>query len=181
MHPRARLPRALVLLAAVLGPLLPGAAVDPAGPEPALDLITLPRRQPARAFQAGTLANGTIRLDDLKGQVVFLNFWATWCGPCKEEMPAMERLYRRFKDRGLAVVALSVDPEPSAVAPFVREHKLSFAIGLDPRMSVASLYGVRALPSTFIIDRRGILSSLALGPREWDSRAAHAFFESLLR
>lgn len=123
-----------------------------------------------------------LSLKDFRGKVVFLNFWASWCEPCREEMPAMERLYQKYRERGLVVVAISADAEgASVVTPFVKKYKLTFLIGLDPRMSVTSLYGVWAVPSTFIIDKQGKRILFANGPREWDGKAAHALFESLLQ
>jgi peroxiredoxin len=170
-----------VTLAMPPGLSRPGAAAA-REPHQALELIKPGRLQAAKAFQAGTPdGKSMMTLEDFKGKVVFLNFWATWCAPCKEELPSMERLYQKYKDRGLVVLALSVDPEPSAVIPFVRDRRLSFHVGIDPKLAVANLYGVRALPSSFIIDRRGNLSSVALGAREWDGKAANAFFDSILR
>lgn len=94
----------------------------------------------------------------------------------------MERLYRRYKDKGFVVLALSVDSEGGpVVVPFVQEHKFSFLIGLDPKMEVADRYGVRGLPSSFIVSKTGTLVALALGPREWDGKAAEALIESLLK
>jgi len=94
----------------------------------------------------------------------------------------MERLYRRYKEKGLVVVALSVDAEGAPVViPFVKEHHFSFPVGLDPKMAVAEKYGVRALPSSFLINRKGQLAALALGPRQWDEKPAHALIELLLK
>jgi len=125
---------------------------------------------------------GDIRLSQLRGNVVFLNFWATWCEPCREEMPSMERLHRAYKDRGLAVVAISLDSQgASVVNPFVKKLGLSFPVGLDPKMAVRETYGVWAVPSTFIIDRKGKRVLFANGSREWDGKAAHALIESLLK
>ncbi|HVQ75368.1 MAG TPA: TlpA disulfide reductase family protein [Candidatus Binatia bacterium] len=170
----------LVLLGGAFGLSGPGAAA-PAEPGRALDLITPRRAQMAPDFEISTVDRGTIRLSDLRGKVVFVNFWATWCDPCKEEMPAMERLYRRFRDRGLVVVAVSVDTQASRVAPFVKERGFTFPVGLDSRMVVANLYTVRAVPSTFIVARDGRLTSLAMGPREWDGPDALALFGAMLR
>ncbi|OGL06529.1 MAG: hypothetical protein A3I03_08285 [Candidatus Rokubacteria bacterium RIFCSPLOWO2_02_FULL_68_19] len=147
-----------------------------------LDLIRPSRPQTAKEFSIPTLAGTTLRLADYRGKVVFLNFWATWCPPCKEEMPAMERLYQRYKDKGFVVLAVSVDAEgPPIVNPFVMEYKLTFPIGLDPKMAVAESYGVRGLPTSFLVDKRGTLVGLALGPREWNGKASRALIESLLR
>lgn len=94
----------------------------------------------------------------------------------------MERLYQRYKDKGFVVLAVSVDHEGAPiVTPFVKEYKLTFPIGLDPKMAVAEEYGVRGLPSSFLVDKRGTLVGLALGPREWNGKASRALIESLLR
>lgn len=94
----------------------------------------------------------------------------------------MERLYQRFKDKGFVVLAVSVDAEGAPVViPFVKENKFTYPIGLDPKMTLAQKYGVRALPSTFLVDKKGNLAAMAIGPREWDSKAAHALIEFLLK
>jgi len=151
-------------------------------PFKALELIKPSRVQAARDFTVPSPDGKAIKLADYRGKVVFLNFWATWCLPCREEMPTMERLHQRFKDTGFVILAVSVDAEGAqVVTPFVKEHKLTFPIGLDPKMTLAERYGVRAIPSSFLMDRKGRLVALALGPRDWDSKAAHAFIESLLK
>jgi peroxiredoxin len=122
------------------------------------------------------------RLSDLRGKVVVLNFWATWCPPCKEEMPSMDRLYKRYKDHGFTIAAISIDGGGiQAVAAFVKKLGLTFPIGLDPTLDVANRYTVRALPSSFLIDREGNMVAVALGPRDWDGIAARAVVEVLLR
>lgn len=94
----------------------------------------------------------------------------------------MERLHRAYKDRGLAVVAVSLDSQgASVVKPFVKRFALTFPVGLDPKMAVRETYGVWAVPSTFLIDRSGKRVLFANGAREWDSKAAHAVIESLLK
>jgi peroxiredoxin len=165
------------LLALVVA--LPQAARGDAFKE--LDLLRPGRAAAAADFTVPGLTGGPLRLSDLKGKVVFLNFWATWCPPCKEEMPSMERLYRRYKDKGFTILAVSIDANTAAVAPFVKWLKLTFPIGLDPKMTVANQYSVRGLPSTFLIDKRGAIAAVAIGPRDWDGKAAHAAIESLLR
>jgi peroxiredoxin len=146
-----------------------------------LDLIRPARPKLADEFSIATHGGGKIKLTEQRGKVVMINFWATWCPPCLEEMPAMERLYRRQKDGGFTLIAVSVDADPKKVAPFVKEHQLSFPIGLDPRMDLANSYGVRALPSSFIVARDGNLAALAIGPRQWDNDAAHSLVEGLAR
>lgn len=172
----------LALLQIVAALLLASGTAAGTAPEPAkaLDLVRPARLEMAVDFEVPTLDHGSLRLSGLRGKVVFVNFWATWCDPCREEMPAMERLQQRYRDRGLVVVALSVDAQVSRVDPFVRDRRFTFAVGLDGKMRVANLYRVRALPSTFIVDREGRLASVALGPREWDGPSAHALFDAML-
>src|SRR4030095_15865492 len=98
-----------------------------------------------------------------------------------EEMPAMERLYRQHREVGFTLVAVSVDADSRLVAPFVTAHKFTFPVALDPSMSMANTYGVRALPSSFIVGRDGTLAALAIGPRHWDNDAAHSLIEGLAR
>jgi peroxiredoxin len=154
-------------------------AEDPAA---ALSLMRPKPTQPAKNFQLSTPDNRPLSLSDFKGKVVFLNFWATWCKPCEEEMPGMERLYRQYRDKGLVVLAIAEDAEGAAVVnAFMKKHNLTFPVGLDPKMTVAGLYGVWAVPSTFIIDRNGHRAFFANGPREWSGPAAQTFFQSLLK
>ena len=146
-----------------------------------LDLIRPSRQKVAEDFTLKTIGGGSFRLSDHRGKTVLMNFWATWCGPCREEMPAMERLYQRHRDQGLVLVAISLDANPALVPPYVKESKLTFAVALDPKADVANKYGVRALPSSFVIDRQGTMTALALGPRAWDNDASHSLVEALTR
>jgi peroxiredoxin len=128
------------------------------------------------------MADGaSFRLSDHRGKVVLVNFWATWCPPCREEMPALERLYRQHKAQGLVLVAVSIDADPKVVPPYVKGSKLTFSVALDPKAEVANKYGVRALPSSFVVDRQGTMTALALGPRHWDNDASHSLVEALTR
>jgi len=146
-----------------------------------LDLIKPARTKRAEDFSLNTPGSGKFRLFDHHGQVVLINFWATWCPPCLEEMPAMERLYRQHRDGGFTLVAVSVDADSKLVAPFLTARKFSFPVALDPSMNMANTYGVRALPSSFIVARDGTLAALAIGPRHWDNDAAHSLIEALAR
>jgi peroxiredoxin len=145
-----------------------------------LDLIRPPRAKRAEEFTVALVRGETLKLREQRGKAVMINFWATWCPPCREEMPAMERLYRRHRERGFVLLAVSVDTDASLVRPFLEHHKLTFPVALDAKMELANTYGVRALPSSFLIDRNGYMTALALGPRPWDSRAAHALVEGML-
>jgi peroxiredoxin len=131
-------------------------------------------------FSLPTLEGGAVTVSTLRGQVVFLNFWATWCPPCREEMPSIERLHREFRDQGLAILAVDVDERPTLVAEFMKDFRLSFPILLDRGSEVSSRYGVGGLPTTILVDRRGRIVGGAIGPRDWASPAGRALIRSLL-
>ena len=121
-----------------------------------------------------------LSLASLRGKVVLLNFWATWCPPCREEMPSMERLSQEFKDQGLAVVAVDLQESPKQVARFMKDFRLSFPAALDADGKVAARYQVRALPSTFLVDRAGRVVGQAAGPRDWASPESKRLIRWLL-
>jgi peroxiredoxin len=161
-----------------------GDRVDSANVETALkalDLIRPSRRKFAEDFTVKTPDGRMVRLSEYRGKVVFINFWATWCLPCREELPAMERLSQRTKKAGLVMLAVSVDADPKVIAPFLDAQRFTFTVGLDPKMELANTYGVRALPASFIVDPDGHLAALALGPRAWDNAASKALVEGLSR
>jgi peroxiredoxin len=145
-----------------------------------LDLIRPARSKQAEDFSVALLRGDTLKLREQRGKAVMINFWATWCAPCREEMPAMERLHQRYRERGFVLLAVSVDTDMSLVQPFLERYKLTFPVTVDAKMSLANTYGVRALPSSFLVDRGGYLTALALGPRAWDTRAAHSLVEGML-
>ncbi len=121
------------------------------------------------------------RLSDLRGKVVFLNLWTTWCPPCRMEMPAMERLYQRLRGRDFVMLAVSEDEQgASAVVPFVAELGLSFPILLDPEARLSPRYGVTGYPETFVIDRDGNVVNHTIGPADWGSEEMVAYFVALL-
>lgn len=135
----------------------------------------------AAAFTLQDLAGREQPLAQWRGQLIMLNFWATWCGPCRAEMPGMERLWQRYRDKGLVVIAVSVDEGMERrVAKFVEILKLSYPILLDAEGAVSDRYQVSALPHSFLIDGDGQLIASIVGEREWDSSEAYALIESLL-
>jgi peroxiredoxin len=146
-----------------------------------MDLIRPAQQKLAEDFTLKKADGGMFQLSEHRGKVVFINFWATWCPPCREEMPAMERLFQRSQKDSLVMLAVSVDADPTVVAQFLKEQRFTFTIGLDPKMKLADIYGVRALPASFIVDRQGHLAALALGPRTWDNRAAQMLVERMSR
>ena len=114
--------------------------------------------------------NGTyVSLSDQKGKVVLVHFWATWCPPCVEEMPDLERLYQEFRGPDFEVLAISVDEEgPGKVRAFMQKNRLSFPALMDPGRSVASSYGTLKYPETFIVDRSGVVRHRAIGSWDWN-------------
>jgi peroxiredoxin len=114
-------------------------------------------------------------LKDLRGKVVLVNFWATWCPPCRKEIPDLETLYTRFKDKGLIVLAIS-DEDASKVKPFISERNVTFPVLLDPGRTVNDLFQVEGLPQSFIYDRDGKLAAEAI-----DMRTQKQFLEMLLK
>jgi peroxiredoxin len=120
-------------------------------------------------------------LPEYQGKVVFLNFWATWCGPCKVEMPAMEALYQAFRSQGLEILAVSVDQQGAAVTrPFKEAMGLSFPILHDSDYQVGLTYGARTLPMTYLIDRQGVIRQRVFGARDWNSQEARKLISELL-
>jgi peroxiredoxin len=131
-------------------------------------------------FTVDTLDRGETTLHSFKGQVVLLNFWASWCVPCREEMPAMQSVYNRLKDEGFVVVGVNQREQPSVVERFVEELDLTFPILLDQSGRVGSTYGARGLPLTYVVNREGVVVSGATGERDWDSEEMVAYFRALL-
>ena len=131
-------------------------------------------------IQLTDINGGAVRLSDFRGKIIFLNFWTTWCPPCRIEMPSMERLYRNLKDKNFEMIGIDLQEPVSRLKAFVKKFKLTFTILLDSNGDVGSLFGIRSLPTTFILDHKGRIIGQALGPREWDSSESIAFFEHLM-
>lgn len=137
--------------------------------------------QRAPAFQALRLDGAVSGLADYRGQVLLLNVWATWCGPCRTEMPSMERLHRAFAGTDFHVVAVSVDQEPSAVVrQFAAELGLTFDILHDPTGEIQRVYRTTGVPESWVIDRSGTIVKKVVGATEWDSPTNTALVRALL-
>jgi len=113
------------------------------------------------------LSGKSLSLKSFRGDVILLNFWATWCAPCKREMPALEELYKRYRDSGFNVIAVSIDTDRAAIEGFLREIPLSFPILHDMKIEAAKRYKVYAYPTTFLIDRKGIIREKFIGEEDW--------------
>ncbi|MGH7382042.1 MAG: redoxin domain-containing protein [Candidatus Methylomirabilales bacterium] len=133
-------------------------------------------------FSLPSLGGQTVRLSDLRGKAVLLNFWATWCAPCRLEMPTMDKAYQEYKSRGLEVLAVSLDAgSKSAVKNFMNELKLSFPVILDPDMEVLRLYRMVGIPASFLIDKQGIVRHREVGYRDWTDPESRRLLEAILR
>jgi peroxiredoxin len=121
-----------------------------------------------------------ISLKDFRGKTLFLNFWATWCEPCREEMPAMEKLYREFKNKNFSVLAINVKDRKQEALAFVKELKLTYPIAFDPNAEVATLYGAWGLPTTYLIGPKGEGLARGWGPAQWYGTAARKLLQELL-
>ena len=150
--------------------------------EPADSGDTAPRiGKPLADFTLPDLQGHAVQLAALRGKVVFVNVWATWCPPCIEEMPTIQQLYERLHGRGLEIVAVSLDAlGAQVVAPFMQSHRLSFPTLLDTKNLVQRLYRTTGVPESFIVDKRGILVEKVVGPRDWAHPQLLAQFERLL-
>jgi thiol-disulfide isomerase/thioredoxin len=137
-------------------------------------------RTPALDFQATRLDGTQTRLGSLKGKVVFLNFWATWCPPCREEMPSMEALHQIFRGKDLEFLAIDIQEDRNTVAAFMRDKGLNFPAALDSTGRISAEYGIRGIPTTFIIDREGAVVATVVGGRDWNTPAVIAALELLI-
>jgi peroxiredoxin len=132
--------------------LLTGCQTDASAPAP-----TATSRPPAPDFALETLAEETVRLSDFKGRVVLVNFWASWCPPCRDEMPALEAYYQDHKDEGLVILGVNVKDSKGAITAFLEEHTVSFPIVLDRDAKTAGMYDITGLPTTVFVDREGMV------------------------
>lgn len=136
---------------------------------------------PAPDFTLPDLEGKLHNLADLRGRVVVLNFWATWCPPCIDEMPSLQRLHRALADQGIAVVAVSVDERFSDIGAFVRKFQLTFTVLHDDGKKVSRKYQTFKYPETYILDREGRLKSKVVGPRDWATPTVIRDLVELLR
>jgi thiol-disulfide isomerase/thioredoxin len=145
-----------------------------------LDLRGYTSRAAPPPFRGSTLDARQVSTAELRGKVVVLNFWASWCLECRPEMPMLGRLQREFSSRGLAIIGVNAREGKDAVGRYARELGLTFPLVLDPDGKISALYGVIGLPTTFVIGRDGRAVAFAIGPRQWESPPARALIEALL-
>lgn len=174
-NPRSRSRRAaLVMTVTTVASMTACALSENAGP---------PRiGEPAREYEAMTLEGEEVTLASLRGDVVLLNLWATWCTPCRMETPYLQSIYEEHKDAGFQIVGISMDTGDAAddVAMFVDEFEVTYTILHDPQMRGMELYQVLGLPATFLIDREGVLRWMRYGPIPEDDPEFLAALEDVL-
>jgi peroxiredoxin len=170
----------LLLLASLLAPAAFAAGEVTAEEFKAVGLAALKEGTRSIDFTLIDLSGKKVSLSNYRGKLVFLNFWATWCPPCRAEMPSMERLYQKLKAKGLVILAVDLQEDAKTVQKFVGELKLTFPVVLDSDGRVGATYGARSIPTTYIIGREGSALGGTIGGHEWDSPQMVAFFTRLL-
>ena len=163
MQPTQR--RILYIFILVLGLAWTYFSADRAGTSTAGEIPAPREGFLAPDFTLETIEGKTVRLSDYRGQTVLLNLWATWCPPCRAEMPAIQKMHEEYKDQGFIVLALNMTYQdtPSNVEPFIQEYDLTFPVLLEPSGQVAAQYELRSLPSSFFIDKNGIIQEVVIG------------------
>jgi cytochrome c biogenesis protein CcmG/thiol:disulfide interchange protein DsbE len=124
-------------------------------------------------------ADRKLTLSDYQGKIVVLNFWATWCPPCVEEMPSLIQMQQRMKDKGVVVLAVSLDEDESAYHKFLKDHGVNVITVRDPAMKSSDLYGTFKYPETYIIDRNGVLQRKFIGAVDWNQPEVVDFLTKL--
>jgi cytochrome c biogenesis protein CcmG, thiol:disulfide interchange protein DsbE len=165
-----------VIVAVLVGALGVGVLVSD-------DVVRVEEGARAPSFSAVDLGTGAeVNLADYKGEVILLNLWATWCTPCRVEMPAIERLYKELGPEGLKILAVSVDAgDPDQVLEFANSLELTFDILHDATQRIELAYQTTGLPESFIIDRNGVIAHWTIGAEVWDSPTQIARLRRLLQ
>lgn len=146
---------------------VPALAVTPSGPAP--------------QFHLASMAGKDINLAQYKGQVVMINFWASWCGPCRDEMPILEKLHAKYKPMGFTLIGVNVEPDSSAAANWLKATPVTFPILFDTKSEVSKLYSVPGMPSTVIVDRKGNLRWMHVGYKAGDENEYLSQIRALVR
>jgi peroxiredoxin len=136
---------------------------------------------PAPQFTLDARNGSKISLSQYKGQVVMLNFWASWCGPCRQEMPLLENIYKKYNKMGFTLIGVNVEPDSKAAEGFLKETPVSFPVIYDKDSTVSKAYDVSGMPSTVIIDRKGNIRVLHRGYKPGDENEYLDSIRSLVR
>jgi len=144
-----------------------------------MGILRVPHLKDPIQFSLKDLDGKIVRISDYRGKIVFLNFWTTWCPACRIEMPAMKKLHQKLKDKDFVMIAVSLQESAQVVRDFFQKYKLTFTALLDSTGEVGRWFGIRAIPTTYILDRDGKVLGAAMGARQWDNKDAIALFEYL--
>ncbi len=161
------LSRSLVLLACLLSLSLPLQAKE--------------LNQPAPDFTLKSMSGKNLKLSEQAGNVILLNFWASWCGPCRKEMPLLNELHKKYQPLGFTVLGLNVEQDTKLAKQFIDSRPVDFPILYDPANEVSSLYEVVAMPTTVLIDRNGNMRYLHRGYKEGDEKKYRNMIKKLVR
>jgi len=123
----------------------------------------------AKAFELMDMDGNKVKLSDFLGKPVIINFWATWCPPCRAELPSMNRAWTKVKDKGVAMLAINVGEDEETIFSFMADYPIEFKVLLDQTGDIVSQWPIKGLPTTFVLDPQGRLFYRAIGGREWDS------------
>ena len=156
---------------------LPSLAHDPFT---SLKMSRLPAGSTAMPFELTSLDGTRVRLSDLAGKVVLVNFWATWCGPCKEEMPSLARLQQQLDPKKFVLLTVTTDLQRQGIAQFLSQAGVSLPVLFDEDQEVSRSFLVRGLPTTVVVGRDGTLLGRAVGPRVWDSQESVALMRQMM-
>jgi peroxiredoxin len=136
---------------------------------------------PAPAFTLASRGGGQVSLADLKGQVVMINFWATWCGPCRQEMPLLQQIHAKYEPLGFTMLGVNVEPDSAAAQSWLKGMPVSFPILFDRQSAVSSSFGVEAMPSSVLIDREGRVRHVHRGYKPGDEAVYADLVRSLVK
>ncbi|MBI4683118.1 MAG: TlpA family protein disulfide reductase [Nitrospirae bacterium] len=136
--------------------------------------------KPAPAFEYHDFSGKMWKLSDLRGKVVFISFWATWCATCEAEMPTKEALFQKMQGKPFQMLGILFRDDPMNLVPYKRTHTVSLPTLISPDNEAAKKYGITGVPETFIIDKEGIIREKSVGPKAWDSQEQIALIEKWL-
>jgi peroxiredoxin len=178
---RCRVVRQVTTIVAVLGLLSVGKVAD--AREPLFEAMGMAKVPPKAApdFTLPTTDGKQVSLREYRGKVVFLNFWATWCIPCREEMPGLEQLHQTYQSQDLAIISIDLKESADQVKTFFQKHGLSFPALLDQNGSVFRDYLVAGMPTTYLIGRDGMLLARGVGGRDWLRAEGQEFIKELIK
>ena len=168
----------IITIAVLAGTALSAAGLD--AQREAAGLTAL--REPTKIvdFQLQNVQGENVSLSSFEGKVVVLNFWASWCGPCRSEIPSMQALYEELEPEGFEIVAVNLQEPLSTVAAFVKEYRMSFTVLLDSSGEIGGTYGASSIPTTYVIDRNGFAVSGIIGSIQWDTPQMKTYLSALL-